>query len=76
MSTTNPCKYMINQQLLKTGYFYFLGKNYQAKNRDFIPFCLKKRGVYPIYGLFLELFSRFQKGLGWKPTAILGGLHG
>jgi hypothetical protein len=73
MSTTNPCKYMINQQHTKTGNLLFLGENYLAKNPKSIPLCLKKTGVYPIYGPILRLLSHFEKGWLRQPSEVLYG---
>jgi hypothetical protein len=76
MSTRNRRNYMINQQLPQTGFLLFLGKNYLPQNRDSVPLCLIKTGVYPIYMPFLRFLSHFEKGRLRTPSAILGGLHG
>jgi len=67
---------MIYQQLPKTGFLLFLGKYYQSKNADSIPFCLKKTGLNPIYRIILRLISHFEKGGLRAASADLGVLHG
>jgi hypothetical protein len=76
MSTSIACKSLINKAITKVGNYYLLGKSYLPKNGYFIPFCLKKTGLYPIYRPFLRHISHFHKGRLRMPTVILEVLDG
>jgi hypothetical protein len=75
MSTTIRRKLLINQSLIKVGFFYCLGKDYQPENMLSIPFDVKKGGPFPIRRQKDGVISHFALRRGWLRIVISGEIY-